>query len=78
MAVVAVHELGAAQQAVTRFFVRPALVPASTFTNQGFTGYNMVLTTKWAGTNRPFFLGVCFWSSKPLGVVGFFVFSGIN
>jgi len=46
--------------------------------NQCVTGYNTALTTKRAGTNRPFFLVVCFWSSKPLGVIGFFVFAGLN
>ena len=32
-----------------------------------FTGYNHALTTKRAGTNRPFFLVECFWSSKLSG-----------
>ncbi len=38
----------------------------------------MDLTTKRAGTNRPFFLVVCFWSSKPLGGYRVFRFSGIE
>jgi hypothetical protein len=24
--------------------------------------YNASFTTKWAGSHRPFFLGVCFWT----------------
>lgn len=51
--------------------------------NQYVKEYNAVLTTKRAGTNRPFFLVVWFWSSKLsegglLGVIGFFVFPGIE
>ena len=37
------------------------------FANQCFTRYNTPLTTKRAGTNRPFFLVECFWSSKLSG-----------
>ena len=37
------------------------------FANQHFTGYNTILTTKRAGTNRPFFLVERFWSSKLSG-----------
>lgn len=53
-----------------------------TFANQCFTRYNKSLTTKRAGTNRPFFLVDCFSSSKlsgkSPGVIGFFVFPGLN
>jgi hypothetical protein len=47
------------------------------FANQHFARYNTRLTTKRAGTNRPFFLVERFWSSKlsegSPGVIGFFV-----
>jgi hypothetical protein len=54
------------------------------FANQGVTGYNTYLTTKRAGTNRPFFLAVWFWSSKLSeggvfwGLSGFLFFPGLN
>lgn len=41
--------------------------PVRTFANQHFARYNTILTTKRAGTNRPFFLVECFWSSKLSG-----------
>ena len=53
-----------------------------TLAKQCFTRYNAKLTTKRAGTNRPFFLVACFSSSKLSGksprVIGFFVFPGLN
>lgn len=43
----------------------PMTRPASPhLAKPGVPGYNTALTTKRAGTNRPFFLVAFFWSSK--------------
>ncbi|MDD2178339.1 hypothetical protein OIN59_12945 [Acidovorax sp. D2M1] len=42
--------------------------PVRAFANQHFARYNTALTTKRAGTNRPFFLVERFWSSKLSGM----------
>jgi hypothetical protein len=61
-----------------------AVCQQAAFANQGATEYNTILTTKRAGTNRPFFLVVWFWSSKLSegGVFwelsGFLFFPGLN
>ena len=61
---------------------RMACLAGPAFANQGFTRYNTKLTTKRAGTNRPFFLVDCFSSSKLSGKVSggyrVFCFSGIE
>lgn len=59
------------------------VLPVRAFANQHFARYNTTLTTKRAGTNRPFFLVERFWSSKLSGkslrgLSGFFCFSGIE
>lgn len=43
------------------------VLPVRAFANQHFARYNTTLTTKRAGTNRPFFLVERFWSSKLSG-----------
>ena len=40
------------------------VLPVYAFANQCVARYNTILTTKRAGTNRPFFLVERFWSSK--------------
>jgi hypothetical protein len=44
--------------------VLTTVLTVGVFANQHFARYNTTLTTKRAGTNRPFFLVERFWSSK--------------
>ncbi len=58
-------------------------MPRFALANQGFAGYNTSLTTKRAGTNRPFFLVERFWSSKLSekslrGLSGFLFWTCVN
>jgi hypothetical protein len=55
---------GIGEESRARKGVLTTVFPLRVFAKQPFARYNTTLTTKRAGTNRPFFLVERFWSSK--------------